>query len=75
MSCKNFLLKHLWRWACKASEKENERLREKLRYKTVVLYHARLRLGMEGWIKVMEDYKQFPTINSILGKEEESGEP
>jgi hypothetical protein len=46
-----------------------------LRYKTVVLYHARLRLGMEGWIKVMEDYKQFPTINSILGKEEESGEP
>jgi hypothetical protein len=36
-----------------------------------MLYHARVRLGMEGWIRVMEDYNEYPTINSLTEKWED----
>lgn len=46
--------------------KDIESFREKFRDKTVLLYHARLELGPEGWLKVLERQKRQPTMGSIL---------
>lgn len=80
MNCINSLREYFRRWwACKAeieglqsklrdNEAIIEELRENVRDSAVMIYHARMRLGMEGWMKVREDLTQYPTMSSILEK-------
>jgi hypothetical protein len=45
-------------------------LERKYREVNIKLYHARCELGPEGWLKVMELCRQYPTTESILAKYE-----
>ena len=45
-------------------------LERKYQEVNVKLYHARIELGPEGWLKVLEQFEKYPTTQSVMAKRE-----
>lgn len=43
-----------------------EEYQRQYRINAVLLYHARIELGAEGWLKVLDRVKRQPTFESIV---------